>query len=90
MIGAAGVNAAINGETGKMMIYERISDSPYKIGTASADISLAANEEKTVPSSFINAEGNDVTDEFVKYALPLIQGEPKIVFENGVPVYIRR
>lgn len=90
MIGAAGVNAAINGETGKMMIYKRISDSPYKIGTASADISLAANEEKTVPSSFINAEGNDVTDEFVKYALPLIQGEPKIVFENGVPVYIRR
>lgn len=90
MIGSAGVNAAINGETGKMMVYERISDSPYKIGTASADISLAANEEKTVPSSFINAEGNDVTDEFVKYALPLIQGEPKIVFENGVPVYIRR
>ena len=90
MIGAAGVQAAIDGESGKMMVYKRVSSKPYEIITATADIALAANEEKTVPDSFINAEGNDITDEFVEYALPLIQGEPEIVFENGVPVHLRK
>lgn len=90
VIGAAGVQAAIAGESGKMMVYKRVSDEPYEIITATADISLAANEEKTVPDSYINAEGNDVTDEFIKYALPLIQGELKIVYSNGIPVHIVR
>lgn len=90
MIGSAGVDAAINGASGKMMIYERISSKPYKIGTSYADISLAANAEKTVPESYINAEGNDVTEEFTRYALPLIQGETDVVFKNGVPVHLRK
>ena len=90
MIGASGVKAAISGETGKMMIYKRISNEPYKITTASADISLAANEEKIVPDCYINEDGNDITPEFIKYALPLIMGEPEVIFDNGLPLNIKK
>ena len=38
--------------------------------------------------AFINAEGNHVTDECCKYLLPLIQGEVKCKYENGLPVHI--
>ena len=36
------------------------------------------------------AAGNDITDDFLAYALPLIQGEPTRVMENGVPKYLYR
>ena len=90
MIGRAGVMAAIDGESGKMMVYKRVSDEPYEVITATADISLAANEEKTVPDEYINEQGNDITEAFVRYALPLIQGEPDVEFKNGIPAHICR
>ena len=88
MIGASGVQAAIAGENGKMMVYKRVSNSPYEVISATADIKLAANEEKTVPDEYINSQSNDVTEAFTEYCLPLIQGEPKIKFKNGIPIYI--
>ena len=37
-----------------------------------------------MPRSMINEEGNHMTKEFLTYALPLIEGEPKSVFRGGV------
>ena len=33
----------------------------------------------------VNAEGNYVTDDFIAYCLPLIQGETPMVKEDGLP-----
>ena len=48
-----------------------------------------ANYEKKVPVEWIVPEGNNVTQDFIDYALPLIQGVPEIPVENGLPRYAR-
>ena len=85
MIGGAGVDAALSGHSGEMMIYRRRGGDIYSVETDTTDIAAAANEEKKVPAEFISAEGNDVTAEFIEYALPLIQGECDVKYKNGIP-----
>ncbi len=84
--GQAAFNAAINGETGKMMGYKRKSE--YEIEFECMDISKIANVEKMVPREWINERGNGVSEEFIKYARPLILGESYPCYENGIPCHI--
>lgn len=88
-VGAAGVKEAENGGTGKMMIFVRESSKPYKFAIESRDVNAIANGEKTVPTEWI-VNGNDVSVEMIEYLSPLIQGEPKIIYENGIPVYLSK
>ena len=90
LIGKSGVEAALAGQSGKMMTFKRENSNNYSITIESEDITKIANVEKAVPPEYINKEGNNVTDEFIKYALPLIQGECNIKYENGLPKVIRR
>ena len=53
------------------------------------EIEKIANQVKQVPDEWINAEGNDVTQEMIDYLLPLIQGELPCTFRNGIPVHLR-
>ena len=53
------------------------------------DLSDVANTEKKFPKEWINAEGNGVTDAFVDYCLPLIQGETGMVKEDGLPRFVK-
>lgn len=68
-----------------MIAFKRDSDMPYKMHCTPEELSLICNQEKKFPKEWINVAGNDITDDFSAYALPLIQGEPKRVMENGVP-----
>ena len=45
--------------------------------------------EKTVPLEWITNNGTYISDEFVKYALPLIQGESKAPLEDGLPRFAK-
>lgn len=87
MSGAAAVENAVLGKTDMMVGFKRSESGPYKCDAVLIPLSEAANAENTVPDSMINAEGNNVTDAFLDYALPLIQGEPERVCENGMPRY---
>lgn len=89
MIGQAGVKAAIDGQTGMMMIYVRQPGDEYKITIDSYDINKIANGEKKVPREWINEAGNDVTEECIKYMRPLIMGECELRRKNGLPVYAK-
>lgn len=89
-IGAAAVNAAVCGNSGKMMIYKRRPGSQYSVSYDYTDISNAANSEKKVPREYINESGNDVTQSFFEYVYPLIQGQPEIIFKHGLPKHIMR
>ena len=88
--GVEAVKAAANGESGKMVCMIRKSDEPYEISFECKDINTIANGEKMVPNEFITPEGTDVTDAFVKYALPLIMGENDIKYKDGIPAFIKR
>ena len=87
-ISQAAVQEAISGGTGKMMYYKREDGPDYKVSFASMDISKIANVERVVPDEWINAEGNNVNDGFIDYALPLIQGEAPIYTKHGLPMHL--
>ena len=85
--GKAAVECAVSGITDKMVGFERSYDENgnYVCNIKLMDLSDVANTEKKVPDEMINAEGNGLTDKFIEYALPLIQGVPQCVMENGLP-----
>ena len=86
--GRSAVDHAINGETAKMIIMQRNNEAEYSISFDSADISSIANAVKTVPKHYINQEENGVTEECIKYLLPLIIGEVSSTYENGMPKHM--
>lgn len=89
-IGAAAVNEALKyGGSGVMMGFRRISNNPYRVGIAPLDVRECANKAKYFPKEWITPEGNNVTIDALNYFLPLIQGEPKIDYRNGIPVHFR-
>ena len=88
-IGTAAVDAALNGLTGRVMVFERVSDNPYTVIINSVDAADVANKVRYFPPEWINAQGNNVTDKAVKYFLPLIQGSQDIHYRNGIPMHFR-
>lgn len=88
--GSFGVRAALNGETGRMISFHRVSDRPYSINYTATDVNQVCNLEKPFPKEWINAAGNDISDDYLIYATPLIIGEPSRVMAGGLPVYLCR
>lgn len=89
--GAFAVKMACEGETDKMVIFRRDADENggYVCTNVLMPLELAANTEKKVPDEWITNDGTYISDEFVKYALPLIQGDAKAPLENGFPRFAR-
>ncbi len=84
-IGAEAISFGIAGKTGVMAVFERVSNHPYLVRYACADIKQVANAEKIVPVQWIDAEAMDVTDELREYLEPLIANYSQK--ENGIPIY---
>lgn len=89
-VGGAAVKAADEGDSGKMVILNRLSDDPYQSGTEVKDVHKIANGEKLVPREWVNEEGTYVTDEFVNYVRPLIQGDVSPIVVDGIPRHLFR
>lgn len=88
-VGAAAVDHAIMGDSGRMMGFRRISNEPYRIEICSIAAEDAANREKLFPEKWITADKSDITMDALGYFLPLIQGEYAPEFRNGIPVHFR-
>lgn len=88
-VGGAAVKAASEGETGKVVVLERISDDPYICITGTKDVHKIANIEKKVPLEWIINDGTYVSQEFINYATPLIQAELTPIMVNGLPKHIK-
>ncbi len=88
-VGKAAVSAAEQGVSREMMVILRNDDAgePYSSVYGHMDIDLIANRTKFVPKHFINERGNHVTDECLRYILPLIEGECYPEYKNGLPVF---
>lgn len=89
-VGGAAVKAADEGDSGKMVVIERFSDDPYQSGTEVKDVHKIANGEKLVPRNWVNQEGIYVTEEFITYVKPLIQGDVSPVMVDGIPRHLYR
>lgn len=88
MVGGAAVKAADEGDTGKMVVIDRVADDPYMSAAGIYDVHRIANNEKLVPRSWMNREGNYVTEEFINYIEPLIQGDYQPFMVNGLPQHL--
>ena len=90
MSGKAAVENAVNGITDRMVGFERsIVDGRYVCKTKLFNLTDVANAEKKVPREWINAAGNGIEKPFIDYALPLIQGEPKLPKTDSLPRFAR-
>ncbi len=87
-VGGAAVKAADEGDSGQMVVMVRHSDDPYQCGTEVKDVHKIANDEKLVPREWVNEEGDYVTDEFITYVRPLIQGDVSPVMVDGIPRHL--
>lgn len=85
--GKTAVELAIAGTTDKMVGFEREIDENggYHCKIKLMGLTDVANTEKKVPREWINEAGNGVNDAYLDYVLPLIQGNPEMKYENGLP-----
>ena len=87
-VGGAAVKAADEGDTGEMVILERLSDDPYQCTTSLRNVHKVSNVEKVVPRKWINKDGDYVTEEFLNYVKPLIQGDVPPIMVDGIPRHL--
>lgn len=87
--GRLGAELAYEGESGKMVIMTRVPGKKYKIKyEIFDDIHKIANVEKKIPLEWIDVENNYVKQELIDYMKPLINGEVKQIYKNGLPQHI--
>ncbi|MBQ6075989.1 MAG: 6-phosphofructokinase [Lachnospiraceae bacterium] len=86
--GDKAVEAALSGRTGLMATLLRANDEPYVCEIGLADVHHISNVERLVPLEWITEDGSQISDDFIRYALPLIQGESQPVIENGLPKHL--
>lgn len=89
LAGQTAVRSAVEGKTDYMVAFERTSDAPYNCDIKLIPLDDVANKEKTIPREWINEEGIGLNQQFIDYALPLIQGESRPPFVEGVPRFAK-
>ena len=87
--GKIAVESALAGVTDKMVGFKCDRKGGYKCNYVLFDLGDVANAEQKVPLSWINEEHNGVTQDFVDYCLPLIQGETKQAKVDGLPDFVQ-
>lgn len=88
--GQEAVKAAAAGETDKMVVFHRdMSSGSYVCDFRLMDVAQAANTEKKVPLEWVTNDGTALTQDYIDYALPLIQGDCKAPLQDGLPRFAR-
>ena len=88
--GANAVEAILEGKTAMMSIIVRDNNIPYEYHCETFDIHNIANIEKKLPIEWIDIENNQMKEEFITYARPLIIGELQPIYVNGLPAHLIR
>ena len=73
LAGSYAVTAAVGGKyTNGTVTLTRLPGVTYQVDYAIAPLSAVARNTRSLPDSYINAEGNNVTGLFLDYARPLV------------------
>lgn len=87
-VGENAVKRAYGGESDVMITIQRKSNEPFVFECEDTSLMSVAGEIKVVPAEWINEEQNGITEEFVEYAQPLMQGRSEPPPE-AIPHYPR-
>src|SRR5690606_15576329 len=71
-VGQKAALLAAAGESGYMATILRNPGDAYSVRYDQVPLADVANSERTFPSAWITADGMDVTDDFLRYAKPLV------------------
>jgi 6-phosphofructokinase len=84
------VEVAMGDGTGWMSTILRAPGSTYKARYDKVPLETVANSSRFMPPAWITKDGLDVTDDFIRYAAPLIgDGDPEAPTENGLQRFAR-
>ena len=80
LAGSEALKAAVAGQSGVMVGFIRDEeaekiDGVYRMHTEMIPIKEVMMYERTIPESYLNERGNDVTEEFIRWCRPLIGPE---------------
>ncbi len=90
LVGRHAVKVAVEDGGGWMSTILRKPGDEYQVYYDKVPLKDVANSERTFPLEWISENKVDVTDEFLRYAQPLIGDEwPKIEIENGLQRFTR-
>jgi len=84
-LGTVAVKAAAAGKSGMVSAILGRYDAEYIPNYGIVPVCDVANNIKYVPREWINEQGNNVLPAALEYIRPLIQGEPTILTEGGLP-----
>ena len=87
-VGRAAVEFALAGKNAVMPIVVRTSDAPYRWKIGEAKLARVANVERSMPRSYISADGFGITAQARRYLAPLIAGEDYPPYKDGMPCYV--
>ncbi len=71
-VGRAAVQLAVSGDVDGSVVITRDKGSVYQVKYELAPLQKLAKHTKSLPRHFINRDGNNITQAFVNYALPLV------------------
>lgn len=84
LIGQQGVKSALQGETGMMMVYERVgSGAEYKVEIKSADVGLIANQVKKIGEEWFDFSNEQTKQSIVDYLMPLMKGDIEFIKDDN-------
>ena len=88
--GKIAVESALAGKTGKMVgfVCDR-DENGYACRYELFDLEKVANYEKKVPQEWITPDGCHVTEDFLHYCAPLIEGQTALRYEHGLPRFAK-
>ena len=87
-LGAAGVEAVLQGKTGVMVGVHRTSNAPYTTEIRTTPVADVANKVKLVPREMISEDGFNVTDAALTYLRPLVAGMEEPISTDGLPRFL--
>lgn len=78
MVGRKAVEFAMAGHPEGSVVFKRAPGKTYRIEYVRAGLQDVARKIKELPRKYVNKAGNDITESFKDYALPLIGELPRV------------
>lgn len=85
---SAHMRSADSSFTGMMVGVRRRDTEKYDAEFFAVEAEKVANYVKNFPTDWLLPEYEGITEEAVRYMMPLIQGQPDIIYRDGLPAYV--
>ena len=89
-LGQKAVQIVMEDGNGYMSTLTRLPGSVYNVQYGKVPLALVANSERTFPAAWLSPDRTDVTDDFIRYARPLLGDDwVSVPMVNGLMRYAR-